>query len=284
MKQVLAEVVENKQILKELERSIHIKRPRPRDVLGSLIIWLKCPEIAQEARPGQFVMVRCGKGTTLPRPFSIHQINNRGDIALFYAVWERGKGTGWLSKRQRGDTIDLLGPLGNSFSIHPTSHNLLLVAGGTGVAPLVFLARQAIYKGLSVKLLMGASGEVKSSGKQNPSQLYPKELLPSEIEIATINSSPDGERGMVTELIPEFASWADQIFACGPQAMYRTIAQKRKDLGLGGKPVHISLETRMGCGRGICYACTIKTRGGLKKVCQDGPVFNLDDIIWDEFI
>ncbi len=282
MKQATAKVIKNEQILEELERRRDIDRPRPRDILGSWIIWLECPAIAWEAKPGQFVMVRCGKDCLLPRPFSIHQVNN-SSIALLYAVWEDGKGTGWLSQRLPGDSLDLLGPLGNGFSIYPASRKLLLVAGGIGITPLYFLAEQARNDGYSVKLLRGASGESKPSGKPNPPQHYPEELLPRGIEIETITSSQDGQTGMVIELLrPEVVDWADQVFACGPMPMYRDMVLKSEELKLKEKPTQVSLEVRMGCGLGICYACTVKTRHGLKQVCKDGPVFDLNDVLWDE--
>ena len=270
MKQVKAKVITNEQILGELRRHRDILRPFTlRDILGSWIIWLRCPEIAQEAKPGQFVMVCCGKELTLPRPFSIHQIS--GDhLALFYAVWEGGKGTNWLSQRQLGDTVELFGPLGNGFSISPTSKNLLLVAGGIGIAPLYFLAEQALNKGYAVTLLYG------SANKSRYQVLLPLKLVDA-TEDGTI-----GYKGMVTDLLPNFAVQADQIFACGPIPMYRDMAAKKQELKLEGKPVQISLEVRMGCGHGVCYGCTVKAKTGLRQVCTDGPVFKLDDILWDE--
>ncbi len=283
MKQAIAEVISNERLLGELERrdAGTFRHPEARNTLGAWLMWLRCPEIAREAKPGQFVMVRCGEHV-LPRPFSIHQVNDEGDMALFFAVWEGGKGTGWLSQRQNGDTVELFGPLGNGFSIHPASNKLLLVAGGVGIAPLYFLAQQAHKKGLSVTLLIGASGEYKPSGTPNPPQHYPKELLPRGIEAKTITSSPDGREGMVIDLLtPEIIDGADQIFACGPIPMYRTMAAHQQQL-LKGKPAQVSLEIRMGCGHGVCYGCTLKTREGLRKVCEDGPVFDLDDILWDE--
>jgi dihydroorotate dehydrogenase electron transfer subunit len=88
-----------------------------------------------------------------------------------------------------------------------------------------------------------------------------------------------GKRGRVTELIPNFADWADQVFACGPMPMYQ---EMKKLPYLNGKDVQISLEVRMGCGLGVCYGCTVKTKNGLKQVCKDGPIFDLNDILWDE--
>jgi dihydroorotate dehydrogenase electron transfer subunit len=284
MNQVRAEVISNQRILKELERSLigSPERPKARNISGSWIIMLQCPEIAREACPGQFVMVRCGEDCVLPRPFSIHQLDN-DNIALFFAVWEDGKGTNWLSRRKIGDKVDIFGPLGNGFSIKPTSHNLLLIAGGTGIAPLYFLAQEAVNRGLSVTLLRGASGEFKLAGKPNPPQHYPEELLPRGINTTIISSTADGRRGMVTDLLtPEVIKWADQIFACGPLAMYRDILIRKKQFK--GKPVQVSLEVVMGCGLGVCYGCTVKTRQGLKQVCRDGPIFDINDIMWDDWL
>ncbi|HEY82289.1 MAG TPA: dihydroorotate dehydrogenase electron transfer subunit [Dehalococcoidia bacterium] len=267
MKQVAAEVISVEQILPGL------KRPAARSIAGSWLIRLSCPEIAREARPGQFVMVRCGGELTLPRPFSIHQISGDG-IALFFAVWEDGRGTNWLRQKKTGEAVEIFGPLGNGFSIQPSSKNLLLVAGGTGVAPLRFLGQEALGKGCSVTLLLGAA---------TAAQLYPERLLPSLIKLVTATvDGTAGRKGMVTELMPDFAAQADQVFACGPMPMYRDMAAQKRKLRLIGKPVQISLEMRMGCGLGVCYGCTVKTRNGLKQVCKDGPVFELDDILWEE--
>jgi len=235
---------------------------------GVYLIWLDSPQIAsQETQPGQFVMVRCGD-YLLRRPLSVHQADG-GEMALLLTIV--GKGTRWLSQRKTGESIDIFGPLGNGYSIHPDSKHLLLVAGGIGIAPLVFLAQQAAKLGCSATLLLGA---------KTATELYPQRLLPSGIEliIATEDGS-GGKRGLVTDLTPEYAEWADQVFACGPMPMYKTMAQMPE---LRNKPVQISLEVRMGCGLGVCYGCTVKARSGLKQVCKDGPVFNLDDILWDK--
>ncbi len=239
---------------------------------GVYLIWLESPQIASTSQQGQFVMLLCGEETLLRRPLSIHQLADSSKLAFLFNVV--GKGTHWLAQCQVGDNIDLLGPLGNGYSIHSESHKLLLLAGGIGIAPLRFLTDEALRRECSVRLLLGAS---------TATQLYPKHLLPSGIEFSIVTEDETaGEKGMITEFIPEYIDWADQVFACGPTEMYRDMARRKQDLKLEGKPVQISLEVRMGCGRGICYGCTLETRGGLKQVCQDGPVFDLDDIIWDE--
>lgn len=248
-----------------------LKRPHGRSILFSQTIRLRCPEIAREARPGQFVMVDCGPDCVLPRPFSVHRVIAKEDLALYFAVLEDGKGTEWLSLREVGDSVKIFGPLGNGFDIRPASHNLLLVAGGMGIAPLRFLAEETLKTGYSVALLYGAV-------KKNPSI---NNLVPSGVKpVLATEDGTVGHHGLVTDLLPEYVDRADQIFACGPLAMYRDMAAKYPQLKK--KSVQISLEVVMGCGRGVCYGCTVKTKKGLKKVCQDGPVFDLDDILWEE--
>ncbi len=252
MKQVIAPVISNSEVMP-----------------GVYLIWLESPRIASLAQPGQFVMVRCGEDTVLPRPLSIHQIAENKLALLFSLI---GKGTTWLSQREAGDEVDIFGPLGNSFSNYPGSQNLLLVAGGIGIAPLCFLAKETVEKDYPVTLLYGTANKHR----------YPEDLLPHGIKlVAATEDGTVGHRGLITDLLPDFIDSADQVFACGPPAMYRDMYLQREDL-LKGKPVQVSLEVRMGCGRGVCYGCTIKTREGLKLVCEDGPVFNLDDIFWDE--
>jgi len=149
------------------------------------------------------------------------------------------------------------------------------VAGGIGIAPLYFLAHEAVKKGYSVKLLYGTPNRHR----------YPDDLLPSKAELISVTDDGSvGTKGMVTNILPGFVGWADQVFACGPLPMYRDMTRRKRELKLEGKPIQVSLEMRMGCGLGICYACTVKTKDGLKQVCKDGPVFDLDDILWDELV
>ena len=280
---------------------------------GVNLMWLEAPDIAATAQPGQFITVRCGD-FVLRRPFSIHQANANQVAILFKVV---GKGTLWLSRRQAGDEVDVLGPLGNGFSIPSVierhevpgqSRNLLLLAGGIGTAPLCFLAQYAASQH-SVTLIQGAStaaqsltfnssplkGEEKGDGGKQSS------LLPSPSNVRFISVTEDGSggrKGMVTDVLPDFLGWADQVYACGPLSMYKTMAdltlspfrlrgegkregeKRREESKL--KKCQISLEVRMGCGIVACYGCTINTKKGLKKVCRDGPIFELDDILWEE--
>jgi dihydroorotate dehydrogenase electron transfer subunit len=237
---------------------------------GAHLLWLEAPQIANQAKPGQFVMVRCGENDEHPlrRPFSIHQREGNKIALLFNIV---GGGTQWLSQRRSGNKLDLLGPLGNGFSINPDS-KLLLIAGGIGIAPLVFLAEEAVKRGLEVTLLYGT---------QKSTHFYPH--LPDGVEVIyATEDATMGLHGRITVFAPNYFDWADQIFACGPMPMYRNMADNYPQLQQSGKSTQISLEVRMGCGLGVCYGCTVKTRNGLKQVCQDGPIFELNDILWAE--
>jgi dihydroorotate dehydrogenase electron transfer subunit len=279
MKQILCTITSNSEVMP-----------------GIHLMWIEAPNIACAAQPGQFITVRCGD-FTLRRPLSIHRSSpltgedsGEGEIALLFKV--AGKGTLWLSQRQKGEKIDILGPLGNGFTIEPKTKHLLLVAGGIGVAPLVFLMQHASSQH-RITLIHGAS---------TSAQLYIERCQLAAISSQGVQFIPvtedgsTGQKGMATDILPDFSDWADQIYACGPVGMYKTMAltlnpsplkgeekgegNKRSNLKL--KKCQLSLEVRMGCGFGACYGCTITTKKGLKQVCRDGPVFELDDIIWQE--
>lgn len=234
---------------------------------GIWLIWVEAPSIAAAAKPGQFVMVRCSEGhdPLLRRPLSVHRIAAPQLAFLFEVV---GRGTEWLARRRAGDVLNLFGPLGKGFSIPPRTHNLLLVAGGIGIAPLVALAEVAIAAGCSVALLLGAKTKEK---------LYPASLLPLEIEldVATEDGSA-GRKGLATDRLPEFLPWADQVCACGPASMYKTIATLRH---FPQRPIQVLAESPMGCGVGGCYGCVVETKHGLKRTCKDGPRFELAEIV-----
>ena len=242
-------------------------------VPGIFRLWFKAPQISEASCPGQFIMVRCGEHTVLRRPLSVHRIQN-DRMALLFQV--RGKGTEWLSKQKSGDNLDIFGPMGKGFTVSRQSRNIMLVAGGIGIAPLYYLAETTIKKGCVVTLLIGAA---------TSKQLYPVNQLSTGVKIvlATDDGSA-GQKGMVTDLIPRHVSSSDQVFACGPLPMLKYMSENMKKLGLPDKKVQISLEMRMGCGVGVCYGCTMRTKSGLKQACKDGPVFDLDEIILDELI
>ncbi len=232
-------------------------------VAGTFLMWLDAPKIAAEARPGQFVMVHCGPDTVLRRPLSVHQVDGDRLALLFVAI---GRGTGWLSTRQPGEPVSLLGPLGNGFIVPEDAHNLLLVAGGMGIAPLCFLAEDAAAADRDVRILYGTANRDRCD-------------IPGRGRVCDVTEDGSvGGQGVVTDLIPEHIGWADRVYACGPPVMYHYMAEHPEIIA--GKPVQVSLEERMGCGFGVCFGCTVSTKQGLKQVCHDGPVFGLGDIIW----
>ena len=254
MKQVLCQVVSNESVMH-----------------GVRLAWFESPDIAHSAKPGQFVMVKCGEDNFLRRPFSIYQTDdNKGIFAVLYATV--GKGTIWLSEQRVDSIVDILGPLGNGFTIYPKSHNLLLIAGGIGLAPLNFLAIEARNKGCSVTIRQGA---------KSIAHVFKDEYKPAMVNFTTVTEDgSNGEKGLAIDNISELINQTDRIYACGPLEMYRTMAQMPE---LKNKPVQLSLEIMMGCGMGVCYGCTIKTKQGLKQVCKDGPVFDMGDVVWEEF-
>jgi len=273
---------------------------------GVYLMWLEAPDIASHAQPGQFITVYC-EGLILRRPFGVHQVSflsspstgedlGEGGIAILFKVV--GKGTSGLSKMQAGNKIDVLGPLGKGFDTASDSKNLLLVGGGIGIAPLIFLAQYASPQ-YQVTLIHGANtaaqiypfpslrAEALSIAKGQRSNLSP---LPEKVQFIPVTEDGTlGRKGMVTDILPDFLGWADQICACGPLDMYKAMSlilnpslskeegEKRNNLRC-----QVSLEVRMGCGIGACRSCTINTRHGLKQVCRDGPVFELNDILWQE--
>ncbi len=254
---------------------------------GVRLTWIEAPDLAARAQPGQFITVRCGD-FILRRPFSIHQVGTssviasdakQSQVAILYKI--AGKGTLWLSQQKAGQKIDILGPLGRGFAVAAESEKLLLVAGGIGIAPLVFLMQQALPKH-QITLIHGA---------RTATQLFRNARQPPAINHERVQFIPvtedgsAGQRGQATDVLPDYLNWADQVYACGPVDMYNVMAQmslpaKRSNLKL--KRCQVSLEVRMGCGFGACYCCTINTKKGLRQVCRDGPVFELDDIIWQE--
>jgi dihydroorotate dehydrogenase electron transfer subunit len=238
---------------------------------GCCLCSLNTPYIAAEARPGQFITIRCGKDLILRRPFSIHGVDNTGQISVLFAVV--GSGTEWLAKRKPGDELDVLGPIGNGFSIRRETSKLFLAAGGIGIAPLVFLAQTALKSGKKVKLLMGA---------RSKDCLYPISLLPEGAEtIVTTEDGSQGTKGKVTDVFATYSDLADQVYACGPLAMYRSIAARISERHRM-KLIEVSLEVVLGCGIGACFGCSIRTRKGMKRVCVDGPVFSMDEVILEE--
>ena len=239
---------------------------------NTFVIWLSCPPVARGSSPGRFLMIHCGDGfdPLLPRPMSFHRFRERNGEKQFAILFDvRGRGTAWLSARKAGDSLSVFGPLGRGYNVNPRSQNLLLVAGGIGVAAVVALADEALAGGRSVTLLQGA----RSSNK-----LHPPALLPRDVELlSATDDGSTGHKGYIVDLIPEHLSWADQVFACGPNPMFAGMARVMRE-ARSRKPVQALLEEHMGCGTGVCYGCAVFTRKGAPLVCKDGPRFELRDV------
>jgi dihydroorotate dehydrogenase electron transfer subunit len=248
--------------------------------LGALLS-IHAPGIAERASAGQFVHVRPGHGwdPLLRRPYSFCRIDRRaGEIELI--VKPLGPGGEWIAERRQGDTLDLLGPLGTAFVVRRDTKNLLLVAGGTGIAPMRVIAEQEATK-RNVTLVFGGRGVA---------FLWPSDRLPPSVEyVATTDDGSFGVKGRVTAVLPDLVTWADQLFGCGPWAMLAALGRMRDDALRGpivpGRQVlvdaQIAVEQHMGCAMGVCRACVIVTRPGNARVCREGPVFPLGDVAFE---
>lgn len=234
--------------------------------------WFQAPGLVHAAVPGQFVMVAGGEGIDplWRRAYSIYRLREGAEGIEFGLLYEVvGRGTAWLAQRRPGDRVFAYGPLGRGYRIHPNAQNLLLVAGGIGVAPLVWLADTAVAQRRNATLVVGG---------RDAAHVYPAHLLPPELEIVvTTEDGSLGRRGLVTEPLATYLPWADQVFACGPNAMFRAIAEVMH-WSRSRKPVQVLLEERMPCGLGICYGCAVFTKRGVRLICKDGPRFDLRDL------
>jgi dihydroorotate dehydrogenase electron transfer subunit len=137
------------------------------------------------------------------------------------------------------------------------------------VAAVIALAEEAVGRGKAVTLLQGA---------RTASKLYPLELLPKDIEVlSATDDGSAGHHGLVTDLLSDHLPWADEVFACGPNAMFGAMSDVLREARTR-KPVQALLEERMGCGTGVCYGCAVFTRRGVRLVCKDGPCFELREV------
>ncbi len=231
--------------------------------------------IAQHAVAGQFVNIRVTDGSTplLRRPLSIHGVRAQ-KVKVIYEII--GKGTQILSARKPGEFLDIIGPLGKGFDYQRLGKSReaknILIAGGMGVAPLVFLAEK--LKLSQPLVLIGARSQ-----KQI---LCGKEFraLGCEVKVATDDGSR-GFKGKVTDLLKHLLLTIDSglltIYSCGPHLMLKAVGQIAKDHKINAQ---LSLEEHMACGIGACLGCVVATKTGYKTVCKDGPVFSSEELAW----
>jgi dihydroorotate dehydrogenase electron transfer subunit len=242
----------------------------------ALLVSVTAPQhVVQRLLPGQFFNIICRFPTSLDpllrRPYSVFRVDQEAST-LTFLVRPFGRGSAWLADRKPGEVIGLLGPLGNSFTINERAERLLMLAGGVGVAPLVMLSDEATARGLDVVFVMGASNE--------DGLLAPVELSTGVEFLAATDDGSRGHHGLATDVVADYVTWADQIFACGPEPMYRTLRDVVNPRRVNRKPpVQISVERGMACGLGACLGCVVETRRGMIASCVQGPVFDLDDLV-----
>jgi dihydroorotate dehydrogenase electron transfer subunit len=226
----------------------------------------------RDAKPGQFVQIRVSdsRGPLLRRPFSIHKINKDSLTFIYHIV---GTGTQILSEAQKGIALDIIGPLGNGFSIDKNK-TAVLIAGGCGSAPLYCLEEELKKNNIESHFFMGATTQSLLLCGSDFAKIGTK------LYISTDDGSC-GEKCTVSALYSSYIKTLDPgkcvIYTCGPKAMMKAVSEIAEKNGI---PCQASLEEYMACGIGACLGCVVETVNGNKRVCKDGPVFDSKDILW----
>ncbi|MFA4984768.1 MAG: dihydroorotate dehydrogenase electron transfer subunit [Candidatus Omnitrophota bacterium] len=248
------------------------KKAGPRHYL----LKLEAPFSISKARAGQFVQIRVSDTLEpfLRRPFSIHRVEGSAFEVLYEVL---GRASKILSRARTGELLDVIGPLGNGFPEPPPGARVILVAGGMGVAPLVFLAEQIAAKNRKALVLLGA--------RDKAGLLCEKDfrILGAEVMIATDNGSK-GFKGRISVLLKSVLqagarSQEAVIYSCGPRPMLREMAGLSREFNVNA---WLSLEEHMACGLGACLGCVVDTVDGYRRVCKEGPVFESSRIIWEK--
>ena len=232
---------------------------------------LKTEQIAKEAVPGQFISVYSNdSGRMLPRPISICEMDKeKGALRIVYRV--AGKGTEEFSCCKAGDTLDILGPLGNGFPLErcPEGKKAFLIGGGIGIPPMVQLSKEL-------------QGEVQVVAGYRDELFLTEELKANGTLYLATEDGSAGTKGNVLDCIRENGLTADVIYACGPTPMLRAIKSYAEEHRID---CWISMEERMACGIGACLACVCKSKEiddhskvHNKRICKEGPVFHAQDV------
>jgi len=233
----------------------------------TFLLVLHAPELP-EMKAGQFVQVKVedSPATFLRRPISVHNVEEEKGL-LYLMVKIAGNGTAKLAALKPGEQLNIVLPLGNCFT-QPQRGRCLLIGGGVGVAPLLYLAKELKAKGMSPVVLIGTRTQKDIVLKEEFGK-YAKVYY-------TTEDGSYGEKGYPTQhsVLKEHF---DHIFCCGPSPMMKTVAQYAYANGID---CEVSLENMMACGIGVCLCCVNDTKAGHKCVCTDGPVFNINDLKW----
>ncbi len=222
--------------------------------------------------PGQFYMIEVGNSfdPLLKRPFSYFRKTEEG-IQFLYTI--KGKGTSLMKDFKQGKFININGPLGTGYPKLEKGYTPLLVAGGIGIASIFSLAETFAKKAI---ILYGARN------KDNILALNELKGLTDELIISTDDGSL-GEKGTVIDVLNDFLTRRSSLvprhllYACGPKPMLEAISKIVIDKGING---YVSMEENMACGFGACLGCAVKTIHGYKRVCKEGPVFPIEEIVW----
>ena len=247
---------------------------------------LVAPEIAERARPGQFVEIGVpeNRNFLLRRPFSIHQASRRGGWAgtLEIVFDVLGPGTAWLAEAKPHDVLDVIGPIGRSFTYPRELTNCLLVAGGYGAAPLFFLAEELRARNKIVDMILGARGHDRVFKPIEAKRL-------ANTVVVTTEDGSMGQKGRVTDVLPDAIRriGAEVVYACGPNPMLRAMAEYCLSQRI---PCQVAVEEMMACGLGVCWTCAVPViavdgRGWWNvRACVEGPVFNGARVWWDRWL
>lgn len=244
-----------------------VESPHERYVLLRLTDEKPLPEML----PGQFAQLRIdgSKDTFLRRPISIHYVD-REKNEVWFLVQKVGDGTRWLATLKPGDMLNVVLPLGNGFTMpQSTDEKILLVGGGVGTAPLLYMGRCMKDMGCTPTFLLGA----RSQGDLMQLELF-RQLGPVYI---TTEDGSEGEKGFVTQHSVLQNQQFTRISTCGPKPMMVAVARYARQ---SNTPCEASLENMMACGLGACLCCVEDTTEGHLCVCKEGPVFNIDKLKW----
>ncbi len=237
----------------------------------STFLLLQCDEPLEEIKAGQFVQVRVddAQHTYLRRPISIHDVDyqNRTITLLVQRV---GEGTNKMSDIEIGDTLNIIYPLGNGFTIPENNEgNVILVGGGIGIAPLYYLGKMLKEKGIEPQFLLG--------GRSKSDLIMLKEFESVGKVYITTNDGTLGEQGFVTQHSIWKEKKFDMIYTCGPKPMMMAVTKIARENNID---CEVSLENLMACGLGACLCCVENTIEGNVCVCKEGPVMNINKLLW----
>nr|WP_240795425.1 dihydroorotate dehydrogenase electron transfer subunit [Aquibacillus halophilus] len=227
--------------------------------------------IVSSAEPGQFVHINVGDGNSnlLRRPISIADVN-KGEQMITIIFKVIGSGTDQLSRCIVGEELDVLVPCGKGYPIKSLSiTKALLIGGGIGVPPLYYLAKQLQEKGVEVTSILGFQTKENVFYQSEFEQFGPCHIV--------TDDGSYGFKGYVTDLLDKESVEFDYFFSCGPTGMLKAVSKR-----LENHKGYVSIEQRMGCGIGACYACVVPTcdeSNGFKKICKDGPVFRVNEVV-----